>query len=63
MIVDLCSSIVLFCFNFTGDLSSWVDEGEAAKIYQKGEEVRKEPSARLMLVSFIPLLSTSHKGK
>ena len=59
MTVDLCSSIVLCCFDSIGALRSWVNEEGAANICQKGEE----PSARLRLVSFVPLLSTSHKGK
>ena len=63
MIVDICSLIVLCCFNSTGALLIWVDEGKVARICEKGEQPSKEPSARLRLVSFVPLLSTSHKGK
>ena len=61
--VNICSSILLCCFDSIGALCSSVDEEGVAKIYEKGEEPSKEPSARLRLVSFVPLLSTSHKGK
>ena len=41
MIIDLCSWIVLCCFDSTGALRSWVDEEASGKYLSEGRGIKQ----------------------
>jgi len=63
MLVDLCSWIVLFCFDSTGALSSWADEEASDKDLSEGRGIKRGTKRKIEVGVLVPLLSIYHKGK
>jgi len=62
MLVDLCSWIVLCCFDSIGAFWSWADEEASDKDLSEGRGIKWGTKRKIEVGVLIPLLYICHKG-